>query len=316
MGWIVGAYSASPTRDGWVPKEEEEYLEGIFNLKNLAGLEVPFTNSIHKFDEDWFIQKLLPALSLVFTLIPGTTASVKENPLWGIASIDKTGRESAIEFIKSSRESLKKVNDAMGVNVVKAIQIHSAPDGRGSSRDALADSLAKLHQVDWEGAEIVIEHCDALISGQPSQKGYMSLSHELEAINLSGTPTQITINWGRSAIEKRSAAGPIEHIIEAQSSNRLSGIMFSGASAVDNRFGNAWADCHVPPAPLDQGGSYLLETSSLMTLESIRNALRIVTNSRYIGLKVAPLRNISIAERIETVAQSLEVLEIANSSLA
>ncbi len=316
MGWIVGAYSASPTRDGWIPKEEEEYLEGIFNLKNLSGLEVPFTNSIHKFDEDWFIQKLSPTHSLVFTLIPGTTANIKKNPLWGISSNDKTGRESAIDFIKSSRESLKKVNDAMGINVVKAIQIHSAPGGRNSSQDALADSLAKLHQVDWEGAEIVIEHCDAPINGQPSQKGYTSLSHEVEAIKLSGTPTQITINWGRSAIEKHSIEGPLEHIVEVQNSNMLSGIMFSGASAIDNRFGKAWADCHVPPAPVKEDNSYLLEKSSLMTLESIINTLKIARNPRYIGLKVAPLRNISIAERIETVANSLEVLEIANNSLA
>jgi hypothetical protein len=315
MGWIIGAYAASPTRDGWLENEEEEFLNGIYGLKNLSGLEVPFSESIHKFDEDWFIKRFPSHLQLVLTLIAGTTASVKANPLWGISSTNEDGRLAAVNFVKSCLSSIKKVNDAKGVGVVKTIQIHSAPGGEGSSINALSNSLSEIHTVNWEGAEIVIEHCDALVAGQAKQKGYLSLSQEIEAIKLSQTPTRLSINWGRSAIETRSADGPINHLLQAHSENLLSGLMFSGASDVENRFGKAWADCHVPPASLSDNPSELLETSSLMTVDEIRKCIVAAGDVKYTGLKIAPLKEITVADRVKTVAQSLEILETANSSI-
>jgi len=315
MDWIIGAYAASPTRDGWVEQEEAEFLEGIYRLKNLAGLEVPFSDSIHKFDEDWFIQRFPSNLQLVLTLIPGTTASVKSNPLWGISSNDESGRDSAVNFVKSCLKSVKKVNDAKGSKVVKAIQIHSAPGGTDSSTQALSKSLEQIHAIDWDGAQIVIEHCDALVSGQAKQKGYLDLSQEIQAIKTSMTPTRLSVNWGRSAIETRSAQGPIDHIKLARSEKLLSGLMFSGASGVDNRFGKAWADCHVPPTPLADHTSNLLEANSLMTTDEIKKCMSVAGDLDYVGLKIAPLKEITVAQRVQTVAESLEVLEIANSSL-
>jgi hypothetical protein len=311
--WIVGAYSASPTRFDWVPEEENEYLSGIYAIPRLRGLEIPFTGTLHKFDEEWFLARIPKHLDIVITLIPATTAAVKENPKFGLASSEEAGRKDAIALTKAASAAVMRINQALGRKAVIAVQLHTAPGG--SDVKALTTSLIELSAFDWQGAKIVLEHCDAKIPDQKAEKGYMALSDEIAAIKASNLNIGITINWGRSAIEARSAAGPIEHLKQAHQAGLLTGLMFSGASDVENRFGTPWKDCHVPPAPLDPtpaNKQELLEPASLMTGDEMRKcylASQPETFHGYYGVKIAPLQEVTIQERIATVVQTIAVLE-------
>ena len=104
-GWVVGAYASSPTRFGWDEPAEREYLEGIYRQPDVAALEVPFIETLHKFDEEWFLSGYPNDLEMVITLIGGTTAAVKKDPLWGISSDDPSGRGEAHRFPRSSTSS-------------------------------------------------------------------------------------------------------------------------------------------------------------------------------------------------------------------
>lgn len=311
--WIVGAYSASPTRFDWVPEEENEYLSGIYAIPSLRGLEIPFTGTLHKFDEAWFLARIPKHLDIVVTLIPATTAAVKENPKFGLASSDEAGRKDAIALTKDAAAAVKRINQALGRKAVIAVQLHTAPGG--SDVQALTTSLIELSAFDWQGAKIVLEHCDAKVPDQKAEKGYMALSDEIAAVKASNLNIGITINWGRSAIEARSATGPIEHLKQAHQAGLLTGLMFSGASDVENRFGTPWKDCHVPPAPLDPtpaNKQELLEPVSLMTGDEMREcylASQPETFHGYYGVKIAPLQEVTIQERIATVVQTIAVLE-------
>lgn len=315
-GWVVGAYAASPTRFGWDEPAEREFLEGIYRQPDVTALEVPFIESLHKFDEDWFLAGYPENMDLVITLIGGTTASVKKNPVWGISSDDPSGRSAAIALLSQAHQALKRAHDKLGRAAVAAVQIQSAPGGQGASAASLARSLEEIHQWDWEGALITIEHCDALVPGQPAQKGYLAIEDEITAIERSSTPTYLTINWGRSAIESRSIEGPISHLDKA--GRFLGGLMFSGAADRENLCGKAWADNHIPPSPPSQEGSIsgldgagCWESASLMGDGEMKAALQHARQAHYLGLKINPHPDATIQDRIQVIRSSLDRLAIA-----
>ncbi len=71
------------------------------------------------------------------------------------------------------------------------------------------------------------------------------------------------INWGRSAIEGRSAATPLEHLAAASAAGVLSGVIVSGVATIDGDYGDAWSDTHAPAQPTM---GCVGEPSSLLTL--------------------------------------------------
>lgn len=320
-GWVVGAYAASPTRFGWDEPAEREYLEGIYRQPDVSALEVPFIETLHKFDEDWFLSHYPNDLEMVITLIGGTTAAVKKNPLWGISSDDPSGRGEAIAFLAQAHQALKRANDKLGRAAVFAVQIQSAPGGQGASATSLARSLEEIHRWDWEGAIVTIEHCDALLSGQPAQKGYLAIEDEIAAIENAATPTYLTINWGRSAIETRSKDGPIEHLKSA--GKFLGGLMFSGAADQENRCGKAWADNHIPPSPPIAGaesgsaggydGAHCWESASLMGDREMQGSLQHARHALYLGLKINPHQDATVQDRIQLIRSSLDRLTAAKN---
>ena len=316
FNWIIGAYAASPTRWGWDVNDECRFLDGVVELPGVSGLEVPFTGELHKYDEAWFLSWLPAHLDVVLTLIPGTTARLKDDPHFGLASDNDAGRRAAVDFVEQARVSIGRINDHAGRAAVRAVQIHTAPGpGSGSAR-SLQTSLQELAGRTWDGAALVIEHCDAPVPGRTPAKGYMSLQDEIAAVEASGGSDAglgLCVNWGRSAIETQSVDGPVEHINAAQTAGLLLGVMFSGATDVDCAFGSAWADVHVPPAPTDDGsgGRMLLEPTSLMTVAQMRRCLDAAgsaVSDGYVGLKIAPLKDVTVEERIQTVAWSLNLL--------
>jgi Domain of unknown function (DUF4862) len=276
LAYFVGAYAASPNTQGWDSELETSYFQRLKGLSNIKGLEHPFVGTLHPHDDAWFLRNIDPDWHFVFTCIPGVMAALGQNPHFGIASDDPSGRAAAVAFLVKARDAIAALNKASGRCVVDAIQIHTSPKrtNASSSVSALNESLAELVEWDWQGARILIEHCDAFIPNQNAAKGFLSLEDEISAVLATNARFSsnlgIVINWGRSAIEARSAQGPLEHIKLAKERGVLAGLFFSGASGAESAYG-VWADSHMPPSINAPGG--LGAESSLMTETEIRNCL-------------------------------------------
>jgi hypothetical protein len=183
------------------------------------------------------------------------------------------------------------------------------------SASALQASLQEMLEWDWQGAKLVIEHCDALVDGQTPAKGFLSLEDEITVVNnineTAGNAVGIVVNWGRSVIETRSVEGALDHINLLKSHNLLSGVMFSGGSDQDTEYGK-WKDSHMPPAPnqLIQFGAL----TSLMTQQEMQRCLQassIDTNSpdAIVGIKlgIRP-RETGVEDRIAYIRDALAAL--------
>jgi len=322
MSYFVGAYAASPNTAGWDPELEARYYARLRALPGIKGLEHPFVGSLHPHDDAWFVQHIDPNWRFVFTCIPGVMAAMVKNPQVGLASDDASGREEALAFVRKARDAIAALNAACGRRVVDAIEIHSAPDQTRatSSMAALTASLATLVQWDWQGARVVLEHCDAHVPGQLASKGFLSLADEMaviEAINARyGSGVGIVVNWGRSVLEARSAEGALQHIALARQHGLLAGLMFSGASGQDTPYG-AWRDSHMPPAPAAAGG--IGAEGSLLTEAALRACLRASGGRQLpiLGLKIG-IRptDASLDERLAYLSSALSRLDAASAAMA
>lgn len=259
MSYYVGAYASSPCTAGWDPELEASYYNELKALSNVKGLEHPFFGeSLHAHDDEWFLNNISPDWDFVFTCVPGTMGNMGKNPDFGIASDDEAGRKSALEFLGKARDAVEKLNKHAGRQAVQAVEIQTAPNQSKakSSAASLQKSLEELAGWDWQGARLVIEHCDANVEGHTPAKGFLPLSDEIKAIKAvneaQNADLGIVINWGRSVIETRSEDGAVDHIQQAKDAGLLAGVMFSGVSAEETAYGT-WADTHMPAAPAEGG---------------------------------------------------------------
>ena len=317
MSYFVGAYAASPNTATWNPELEAQYYAKLSALPNVKGLEHPFLGSLHPHDDAWFISHIDPKWRFVFTCIPGVMAAMAKNPLTGLASDDASGRQEALAFVRQARDAIATLNAACGSHVVDAIEIQSAPDKTraASSVASLTASLAELVQWDWQGARVVIEHCDAHVPGQVASKGFLSLADEITAIEATntryGSDVGIVVNWGRSVLEARSAQGALDHIQLARRHGVLAGLMFSGASGQDTPYG-AWRDSHMPPAPATAGG--MGAEGSLLTVAAMHECMVASDGQQLpiLGLKIGirPL-DATLESRMAHLSSGLERLDAA-----
>ena len=244
-------------------------------------------------------------------------AAMAKNPLTGLASDDASGRQEALAFVRQARDAIATLNAACGSHVVDAIEIQSAPDKTraASSVASLTASLAELVQWDWQGARVVIEHCDAHVPGQVASKGFLSLADEITAIEATntryGSDVGIVVNWGRSVLEARSAQGALDHIQLARRHGVLAGLMFSGASGQDTPYG-AWRDSHMPPAPATAGG--MGAEGSLLTVAAMHECMVASDGQQLpiLGLKIGirPL-DATLESRMAHLSSGLERLDAA-----
>ena len=266
-------------------------------------MEHPFTGPLHQWDERWFLDSVGPGWSFLFTCIPGTMERMAREPRFGLASDDEGGRRAAVAFIGEARAQAARLNDALRRRAVSGVALHSAPrrgaPGVSSSPTALRRSLEEIASWDWSGAELLLEHCDAWVSAHPPDKGFLGLDDELAAC--AGLPVRALINWGRSAIETRGAAGPLEHL--ARCRGRLGGLIFSGTTP-------DWKDLHAPFAPCAPGEPG--EPGSLMTAEAARRCLALLKEAppRFLGLKIKPASDaLPAAGRLALIRAGLGILE-------
>ena len=313
---FIGAYATSPTLFKWDEDKEREYFSNIKNSLNLKGIEIPFYGELHEYNEELFLSLLDSKWEYILTSLPGTIKRLESNLHFGIASDDEKGRLEAIDFYKKANDVIKRINDYFGTQKVISMVLASAPslksDKISSSSKSLIKSLNEIVKWDWFGTKLVIEHCDSGREINPV-KGFLSLDEEIEAISEVNkkitNPIGLTINWGRSAIEMRSARGPVEHVRKAFQNNVLSGLMFSGTSPKSELYGE-WSDLHLPIGK--ESGLKYYEVDSIMNSDSIKNTLKECNLSllSYIGVKVLsmPIENSSIEKRIGTNRDTLKVL--------
>ena len=123
----------------------------------------------------------------------------------------------------------------------------------------------------------------------------------------------IIINWARSAIEGKNVETPVEHIKLALKNNILSGLMFSGVSDNDNRYGN-WKDMHMPFAQSFNTKFY--EKKSLLTHENIIKTLKLlnVNDLDYLGVKLLsiPIGGSSLKRRVGVNKDAIKILNLCN----
>lgn len=313
-GVVLSAYNAAPALDGRDPAAEAAYLTAVSALPGVGGLEVPFFgDGLHRHDSAGFLAAVphLPRrLQFTLTTIPDAMDSMARDPAVGLASADAAGRKTALRNARRAADAVRQLNDAAGRQAVAAVHVFSSPrpgaHGHGADVGALRESLAELAGYRWDGARLVLEHCDAAGGCGPGIKGFLRLEEEIAATLAAGAGTGLAVNWARSVIEERCTTAPLRHARLAFDAGVLAGGILSGCAPAATAFGAAWDDVHLPPAPV--------EPLSLLTAARIREfdaALQqpgppAPGTPPYRGLKVSARPGTDWQERAAVVAASLD----------
>jgi hypothetical protein len=239
---------------------------------------------------------------LAVTPIPYVMGQVGRDAAYGIASSSDAGRQAALADLRRVADDVARLNDGSAASVA-VVMLHTAPRAARGSRDVLARSLDEIAAWDWRGAQLVIEHCDALVAGQEPEKGFLAVEDELAAIAQSGAPVGMWLNWGRSAIELRDADAVTDQIARVAASGSLTGLAFSGAAAVEGPYGYPWIDAHLPIR------STFPASESLLDDEHVVAALAAAGDVAWLGLKAARRPDdATAADALSTVRRNLEVV--------
>jgi hypothetical protein len=270
----------------------------------IAGLELPLAAA--GAGAQWWDEHVLPEWDLVVTTIPTVMQRLGQDPRYGLASTDDDGRRAALDDVALAARLARDLAERAGRGRVSAVQVNSAPRAPLASRDALARSLEQIAATDLAGALVTIEHCDAVRATHAAEKGFLDLEDELAV--LVGGPARLTVNWGRSAIEGRSASTPVEHVRAAAVAGLLGGVMFSGVTDQVSAWGEPWADGHIAPAGDDPALS--ASVVSLLGPEQVAATLDAAGGAaRYLGLKVTTQPDAVPDERVAVARAALALLD-------
>lgn len=304
---LISAYAASPAFGSWDPVLEAELLPALCALEGVAGLEVPWLGALHPHDDEWFLRNVPVGASLALTALPYVMRRCSADPGYGIASPDADGRAAALDDVRRIAADVRVLTERSGA-VVAVVNLHTAPRG-GADATALEASLMEISELDWCGAELVIEHCDAPVPGRAFEKGFLPVEAEITAVSATGVPVGIWLNWGRSAIELRDPAAVTAQIAEVGDSGLLAGLTFSGAGAVDGPYGAAWADAHLPILSADPASGSMLDDAAL------RAALGAAATVPWLGVKVSRRpEDRTATDVVRTVARNLALVCAARLS--
>jgi hypothetical protein len=292
MTYLYGAYCAAPAGLAKDPAAESGWYELLASEPLIGGLElgVARISGAHKTLHPRGVRRLSELLDSgwqsVITDIPSTDASTRADGHYGLASADGDGRARAIADVRALFAQLGELQQLLSAQAVVAVQLHSAPCtlGGGSSRDRFADSLAEIAGWNWGATRLCVEHVDAAHPDRSPEKGYLRLEDEIAAVAVSsersGRDILQSVNWGRSAIEARSAAGPIEHLAALRKSGTLGGLIFSGATGASVPGAYSWQDAHLATSES--------ERASLLTPSALADALGETRNASldFLGVKM------------------------------
>jgi len=285
--YVISAYATSPSFNQWQPHIESKYFKQLAEQQEIIGIEHPFLLDSDKYDLTWLADNIPSHWSIMLTALPTFMILSKENPGLGLAANHEADRVIAIKIMEKVADYTRQLNHLLQRPVVSAVHFHSFPRNDNTairgSKHALKRSLHDLKQIDFAGAALNLEHCDAYHMGHSPEKGFLSLEDEIEVLQDVGG-YGIVLNWGRSAIEHRSAEGPLLHISMAKEANLLKGFFFSGCtSSPENTYG-AWKDTHMPPQQIVD--SPYLDQDSLLGHSEIKNTFALLASEHYLGIKV------------------------------
>jgi uncharacterized protein DUF4862 len=310
-GYVVGAYTATPTASGWDPALETDYYEALAADDRIGALELPWMGDLHAHDEEWLFTHLPAAFGTVLTDVAQAFLASRDNPGYGLASDDPEGRALALADAAALRDDARRLNDRLGRRAVHAVELHSAPRASAGSAKSLARSLTDIAGWDWDSADLVIEHVDALVAGHDPEKGFLSLGDEIEAIKASATDIGIALNWGRSALELRDPDRVTEHVTIARNAGLLRGCIFSGTSDQRGYFDRPWVDAHnmFRRSPAHPFG----DPDSLLTDERVRTVAATAGTGAWLGVKLwwPPKLPGTVAERAAMIRHALDSLDAA-----
>ncbi|QJW36988.1 DUF4862 family protein [Cellulosimicrobium protaetiae] len=303
---LLGAYALAgvPDPGGWY---------AALDADGLDGLEHPVDP-----DDAGALATVAAGLPGHWSLVPTTVAATARRATtdraYGLASDDEAGRRAAVDGVGRVLDAVARLAESEGRRRVVAVELQSAPGpGRGSGA-ALARSLTELAAVAPAGLPLVVEHCDAPRPWGVAEKGFLPLDDEIAAVARAardtGHPLHVGLNWGRSAIEGRSAATPVEHARAAAASGLLASAMLSGASGTPGRWGEPWSDAHVPPHGTDP--ALPRPEDSMLGPAEVREFLAAAGPVPIVGAKVtARPSDAAPAERLAVARATLAVLRDA-----
>lgn len=316
---VVGAYASAPSISSLDVGEniEREFYARLLQscADGIQGFELPFWGqSFHQYGDRFIYELLNDSLDNTVSTMPGTVKGLSASAHFGLASNDHSGRAAAISMLNSVNNGLSDLNSHFSQQMVSVVQLATAPTvavtEQRSSVDQLARSLNEILCLDWQGAKLVIEHCDSMSPHQ--SKGFMSLQDEIKAIELvgGGEAVGITINWGRSAIEGKSVQTPLDHLELVKQADLLHGLMFSGVCENSEIFGS-WEDSHAPFAETIRaigGGA----NESLLNCEQVIRSLNVISGDTlgYTGFKFGwPLESMDIESRLKVNIDGINYLQ-------
>lgn len=299
---LLSAYAASPAHGRWDPQLEAELLPALCTLPGVAGLEVPWIDGLHPHDAEWFLRHVPAGIRLALTPLPFVMARVASDPRYGIASPDEAGRAAALGDLARVAADVARIREDSPAEVA-LVALHTAPRGGGTG-SALARSLAEAATWDWNGAQLVIEHCDAFTTAHEPEKGFLDLATELACLR--GTSARMWMNWGRSAVELRDPDAVTAQLHEASASGLLAGLSFSGTAGQDGPYGAAWADAHLPIREADEASQSLLDAARVSA------ALAAAGPVGWLGVKVSRRpSDTNAADVVHTVERNLAIVRAA-----
>jgi hypothetical protein len=288
--FFVSAYATSPSFHNWQPQLESRYFSALASSPDVAGLEHPFfDDSDQQYPIPWLAANLPPQWMLALTVLPGLMRNARNDPDFGLASQRESSRAAAVRMMERVREHVEHLERDVGRRVVRALHIHTSPsqsfENLRGSRDAFAVSLKEILALGWPDISLSIEHCDSPVANQPVEKGFLRLEDEIDLAAEAGLG--IVLNWGRSAIETRSAEGPVRHLRQVRVAGLLRGFFFSGCASRSTLDYGVWRDTHMPAAPVI-ASPYLRKESLLdeSALSGCLMELRMNSTDVYLGVKV------------------------------
>ncbi|WP_411374960.1 DUF4862 family protein [Arthrobacter sp. MPF02] len=301
---VYSAYNAAPMGLSKDTEGEDLWYKALRAEHRIGGLELPaLPGGLHPQGLHRLAHLLDPRWSNTVSAMPLTLVASKSDPAYGLASADPAGRQHALEDIDSIRQEALRLQALLGEASVRAFAIQSAPRADRSNPDAFTESLRTITSWDWGRIELLVEHSDALIAGQVPQKGYLSLQEEMSAVRSvtnSGSPrVRHLLNWGRSAIEGRSAATPGEHIDTL--GEALGAFAFSGAGPAATNRSRAWEDAHLGLA-IDEPESLLISDELRAVVAKLPDALA------YLGIKAGAPAGSHGLDRLQLGLSMLAVL--------
>ena len=286
---LLGAYALAPSGSS----AEAGVLAALPEL-GVQALEVPLpAPGTAAETARWVATHLPDDVDLVVTAIPRTMQRLADDPAYGLSSSDLDARRAALDDLAELRDLAQRLSDDAGRPRLTAVELHSAPGPGLGTLAAFRESLDEVLAWDLGGARLVVEHCDALVDGQQAVKGFWPLHDELTVLqSLAGDVPEVasrlgvSVNWGRSAIEGRSARTPVEHVRAAAEAGLLRAVVFSGAAASPTPWGAAWEDQHI--APRGDDPALGLSEGSLLGAEEIAETLAAARGTALdvVGIKV------------------------------